>query len=146
MTTTIHTSIVIAASPQNIWTVLTDFKHFEKWNPFIRSVTGALSQGSKLKIHITPPGSKGMHFSPTIISLINGKRLQWLGTLGFKGLFDGAHLFDITDNGNGTCTFIQEETFSGILVSILKSQLRSTEEGFKLMNEQLKRRAEQLHH
>ena len=65
------------------------------------------------------------------------------GKLLFKGLFDGAHKFEIVDNKNGTTTFIQSETFTGILVPIFAKQLdNNTRKGFEEMNKKLKEMAE----
>ena len=36
----IKTEIVIHATPEKIWKILTDFGNYPQWNPFIVSVTG----------------------------------------------------------------------------------------------------------
>ena len=58
----IFTSIEIEAPPNIVWEVLTDFKHFDQWNPFIRSVTGKATRGIQLQVQIHPPDGDSMMF------------------------------------------------------------------------------------
>jgi hypothetical protein len=48
-------SIKIAASPENVWAVLTELDHYPQWHPFYQSVTGQLTVGSMLTIKTTSP-------------------------------------------------------------------------------------------
>ena len=80
-----------------------------------------------------------MKFEPTVLVFEKQKEFTWLGQLFFKGLFDGQHQFLFIDNGDGTTTFHQNESFSGILVPILKRKLLSeTKPSFELMNLKMK--------
>jgi hypothetical protein len=135
----IRTEILINASPEKIWAILTAFDKYPEWNPFIKYIKNTVKTGSQIEIRIEPPGASGMVFKPTILALEANKELRWLGHLLFKGLFDGEHSFKIVDNKNGTSTFIQRENFKGILVPLLKKQLNTnTKRGFEMMNEKLK--------
>ncbi len=118
----IKTEIVIHATPEKIWKILTDFGNYPQWNPFIVSVTGEVENGNKIVVSIKPPDRKGMIFKPTILTKINNKELSWQGRLLFKGLFDGKHKFELIDNGDGTTTFIQSEKFSGIFVWLFNTR------------------------
>ncbi len=139
----INTEILIQATPATVWTILTDFETYPKWNPFIKSISGALKVGNKITARIEPPGAKGMTFKPTILALETNKKFMWLGHLWFTGLFDGEHSFELIDNGNGTTTFVQSEKFKGILVPLFKKMLDiKTIQGFEAMNGALKDVAE----
>jgi hypothetical protein len=83
-----------------------------------------------------------MQFKPTILKYEKNRELRWIGKLFFKGLFDGEHYFVLSDNKDGTTTFLQGETFNGVLVPVFKSALNNTKTGFNLMNEALKFEAE----
>lgn len=140
----IKTSIVIHATPQKIWAILTNTKAYPNWNPFIKSLEGNLAVGSKIKARIEPPQAQAMTFTPTILKFETNKEFVWLGRLWFKGLFDGQHKFELIDNGDGTTTFIQSETFKGVLVPLFSKMLdNNTVKGFELMNQKLKDLAEQ---
>jgi hypothetical protein len=139
----IKTEILINATPEKVWTILTNFDNYPNWNPFIKSIKGEVKVGKKITVRIEPPNAKGMTFKPRVLVFIANKELRWLGHLLFAGLFDGEHKFELVDNGNGTTTFIQSEKFKGILEPLFKKTINiNTKNGFALMNEKLKERAE----
>ena len=139
----ISSEIRINASPQKIWAVLTDFQKYPEWNPFIKTISGEVSVGDRIKVKIEPPGSSAMTFKPEILVFEPNKELRWLGNLLFPGLFDGEHKLELIDNQDGTAIFRQSETFRGILVPLFKKMLdNTTMNGFNLMNQKLKELAE----
>lgn len=139
----IKTQIKINATPDKVWSILTDFENYSSWNPFIKSITGEAKVGSRITVSITPPDGKVMTFKPEVLAFEKNKEFRWMGTLFFKGLFDGEHKFELIDNANGTTTFNHCESFRGILVNFFKKQLENnTRRGFELMNENLKQRIE----
>ena len=136
----IKTEIVIQATPEKIWKILTDFENYPHWNPFITSLTGEVEKGNKIVVNIKPPNGSSKTFKPTILSKIDNKELSWKGKLLFKGLFDGKHKFELIDNRDETTTFIHSEKFSGIFVWLFSPQ--KTKNGFSEMNQKLKELAE----
>ena len=69
---------------------------------------------------------------------------QWLGKVGFKGVFDGRHSFRLNPTEHGT-RFEHSEQFTGILAGpVIKKIGDSTEAGFTAMNEALKARVEAI--
>jgi hypothetical protein len=138
----IRTEIEIKASPEKIWKILTDFEHYDQWNPFIKSVHGEIASGKKIIVRREPPGMKGMTIKPTVLTYKANQELRWLGNLIIPGLFDGEHVFELIDNGNGTTTFRQYEYFKGMLVFLFKRMLdNNTTNGFRLMNQRLSEQA-----
>lgn len=136
----IKTSIVIQASPEKVWSILTNTEEYPNWNPFIKSFEGQIKVGNTVKIN-----AGGMNFKPTILKFEKNKELRWIGRLLFKGIFDGEHSFQIEDNGDGTVTFKHEEIFNGILVGPFSKKLdKDTKTGFEDMNRILKEKAEKL--
>jgi len=55
MKISIETQITVEAPPTRIWRILTDFPTMSSWNPFIRSISGALTPGNQLSVQIAPP-------------------------------------------------------------------------------------------
>lgn len=138
MTKEIKTEILIKATPEKVWSVLTNFKEYPKWNPFVRSLTGNVKVGNKIKVVL-----QGMTFKPEVLVYESNKEFRWLGHLIFSGLFDGEHSFVLIDNGNGTTTFKHSEKFNGILVGLFSKKLdKETKSGFESMNQSLKEKAE----
>jgi hypothetical protein len=136
----IKTEILIKATPERIWSILSNFGDYPKWNPFIKSLTGEVRVGNTITVKIQPPESKVMTFKPVILTYKANKELSWIGHLLFPGLFDGEHKFELIDNGNETTSFKHSEKFKGILVGFLN--LEKTKSGFQAMNEKLKELAE----
>jgi hypothetical protein len=139
----LRTEINIKAPAEKIWSVLTDFQKYPEWNPMIKSFSGSLIEGSKVAVKLEQPGSAPMRFKPVITKVVQGQQFAWKGQLISSLLFGGEHFFEIRDNGNGTCTFLHGENFTGMLIPLLKKMLAgNTKRGFQLMNEMLKERCE----
>lgn len=138
----IQTDILIEATPEKVWSVLLDFDSYPDWNPFVVFISGEQHVGTSLRIHVRPPGQKGMVFHPKLLVLEPQRELRWKGKLFVKGLFDGEHYFRLEDAGEGRTRFIHGELFSGILVGVFAKMLEKTVLGFHAMNEALKERCE----
>jgi hypothetical protein len=136
----IKTKILINATPEKVWTILTNFENYPNWNPFIKSVNGEVKVGNKISVIIEPHDSKEMTFKPRVLTYEANKELSWIGRLLFPGLFDGEHKFELIDNGNGTTILRHSEKFKGILLGLLN--VENTKKGFEEMNEKLKELAE----
>lgn len=139
----IKAEIKINATPEKVWSILTDFAQYASWNPFIKSIQGNVEVGKKITARIEPPGAKGMTFKPTVLAFDANKEFKWIGRLFLPGLFDGTHQFRLIDQKDGTTLLIQSENFKGILVPLFKKMLdKNTLDGFRAMNQKLKEEAE----
>jgi hypothetical protein len=137
----IETTIDIAADPETVWRILTDFEHVASWNSFITGIDGHPAVGERLRVEITPPGRRATTFRPTVTAAEPAELLEWQGSLGPSGLFDGRHRFALTSTGDGATTLVHSETFRGILVPVLWRHLRDiTREGFEQFNRALAER------
>ena len=140
MRKSIQTSIQINASPAHVWEVLTDFEKFPEWNPFVFALEGTVAVGNRIKVKLP-----GMNFTPRVLAFEPNKAFRWRGNLFFPGLFDGEHIFNIEEKGDGSVTFRHEENFSGILLPLFTGMLDGkTKPGFEAMNQALKARVELL--
>lgn len=142
MSTTISTSIDIAAGPQAVWGVLSDFAAYGEWNPFMDRIEGRPEVGAVLAVHLSSGGGRGMTFKPTVLAATPGQELRWLGKLAFGGLFDGEHFFVLTPTADGGTHLVHGERFSGVLVSLLRGTQKNTHVGFEAFNRALKERVE----
>ncbi|HXB12940.1 MAG TPA: SRPBCC domain-containing protein [Bacteroidia bacterium] len=141
----IRTEILINAQPDKVWKALTGFDSYPSWNPFVKYIKGTVAVNNKIETKIEPPGKSPMTFKPNVLTFDKNKELRWLGHLIIPGLFDGEHIFELTDNDNGTTTFVQREQFKGILIPLFKKMLDvNTRQGFEQMNEALKERVEKV--
>jgi len=140
----ISTSIDIAATAEQVWAVLMDFSGYSAWNPFVRSISGRTTPGSKLLVTIQPPEHRPMSFEPAVLVCNPGHELRWLGSVFVRGVFDGEHSFTLSEQSRDSCRFTNEESFSGFLVPlVMRGAMRAaTRSGFEAMNQALKRQVE----
>lgn len=138
----IKTEIIINASREKIWEVLTDFEQYPQWNPFVVRIEGKPIKGTRLK-NTLQNGDKQFQFKPIVTAAEAGKSFAWLGSVLVKGIFDGHHSFELEDVGNGQVKFIHSEKFSGILSGFLLKKIGAdTKKNFVKFNEALKNRVE----
>lgn len=140
----LHTQIDIHATPERIWQVLTDFASYPEWNPFIQQIEGVVAVGEKLRIRVQPPGQSAMRFTPRLLDVKPAQSLRWLGHLLMPGLLDGEHHFGLHPQDHRTTRLVHSESFTGLLVCMMRSKLEHTQRGFEAMNHTLKARAEAL--
>lgn len=134
------TSIKINASKEKVWKVLTDFEKYPNWNPFIKSISGDPIVGKKIRVEF-----EEMTFKPKVLVFEEYKEFKWIGRLGLPFVFDGTHRFQIIEKSKETVEFVHSEMFRGMLVLFFKRKLLSqTKIGFELMNQALKKEAEQM--
>jgi len=141
----IYSEIEINASAEVVWRILMDFKDYPRWNPFMKQISGNANKGSKIKVFLQPPNSRGMTFKPKILECKPNKKLRWIGHLFLPKIFDGEHSIIIKRiNNNNNVLFIQREKFTGIIVPFLGGICKNTQKGFEMMNLALKKEAESV--
>ncbi len=138
MPRSIRTEIVIQASPDAVWNVLTDFPSHSGWDPFLSKIDGKPVVGERLAVRF----QNGMTMRPVVTRAERPRVFEWFGKLLFGGLFDGRHRFELIDEGCAT-RLVQSEQFSGMLVPLVKKLLADTERQFTALNAALKQRVEQ---
>ncbi len=139
----IHTEIEIAASPEKVWGILSDFDSFGSWNPFISKVDGKLGEDEKIKIDVELKGSRTLKLNAIISKVVPNKELVWGGGLPF-GLFTGEHFYRIEKLGEDTVRFIHGENFTGLLVRFIwGAKGKQIGAAYVALNEALKKRAEE---
>jgi len=144
-TRTIRSAIEIRAPLETVWGVLTDFAAYPDWNPHIRRVQGKVDNGTRISIHTRPPGGRLIVMRPTVISWEPPNELRWRSTFLTGRLFTGEHGFRLEPTATDRVRFVQDETFSGLLVPIYsRLRLPRTRRGFDDTNEALRDRAERM--
>ncbi|HYN16919.1 MAG TPA: SRPBCC domain-containing protein [Actinomycetes bacterium] len=136
--------VELQATPARVWEVLTDFAAYQEWNPFIVQAAGQAVPGSRLELHMRPPGRRTTTFRPEVLEADPTHRLRWLGRVLVPGLFDGEHSFTIHPTGPDRSRLTQHEEFHGLLAPLVLALIaKPTLEGFHQMNQALKARVEQ---
>jgi hypothetical protein len=139
----LQTEILIEATAEHVWEVLTNFKCYPQWNPLISEVRGQPVVGERL--HATVAMGRFLRFPirPRVILVEAPTELRWRGRLPIRGLFSGEHYFRIESRGNGQVSLIHGEVYGGLLRHVFFNGVgRLTRSAFDTMNEALKRRVE----
>ncbi|HVE13856.1 MAG TPA: SRPBCC domain-containing protein [Elusimicrobiota bacterium] len=139
----IEKQIDIDAAPEKTWAVLSDIDKWPEWNPFIHYAKGTLAVGNSLDVLVQPTGAKPIKGKGKVLVLEPGRRMVWVAKPFGAWILRGEHTFAVEPLPDGKSRFVQSETFTGILVPLLKGKFRrETEPGFLEMNAALKKRVE----
>jgi hypothetical protein len=138
----IHVVTEVAAPVEIVWAQLSAISEYPEWNSFITLFRGDLVVGRQVEVRIAPPGGRAMTFRPTVTVVEQGECLEWLGHLGFPGVFDARHSFRLDAREGNRTRLTQAEEFSGFLLPLMGTVLDRTRAGFEAMNEALRVRAE----
>lgn len=109
----VHSELIIEASPEQIWKVLMDEEGYEKWNQVLIPINGNIEKGSKLTYKLVQPQGNSIEIGMKVIKLIPLKLLNQYG--GVPGLFTYDHQYILEPVENNTRVIIQED-FRGIAV------------------------------
>lgn len=140
---TIETNIVIDSTPQKVWNILTNFKEYELWNPFMTKVVGDANLGSKIEVNIKTMNGKKRTYYPIITKCETNSELRWKGKSILPGVFDGERIFILERSVDEKVSFSHKEIFSGLGVKFVGNKLNEKlRDSFVRMNEALKIRAE----
>ncbi|MBI9075367.1 MAG: SRPBCC domain-containing protein [Desulfatibacillum sp.] len=142
----IYTEIIINATPEIVWSILTDLSSYKDWNPFILESVGQPVVGDKLTCRPRLPGSKRiLNFHPTVTRVMPCREFAWKGHVLFPGLADGEHIFEIHPLEGDGILHVHRQEFKGLLIPFIPQKTkRSTALGFEMMNKALKIRAEKM--
>lgn len=142
----IVTEIEINTSPEVVTAIFLDFKLHPQWDPFLTLIVpneDEIKPGTVLDITLQIKGEAARKMQPTV--LVNSpEEFKWRGVLGLQSIFCGEHYFQFQKLANGNTKLVQGENFSGVLVPVVSwfGIFTKTENGFKELNNALKKEAE----
>ncbi len=138
----LHAAVEIDAPAERVWQIVSDFRSYPEWNPFIVRATGTPRVGERLDVTIVAPGLKPASFRPRVLSLEPGRLIRWKGELKVPGLFDGRHALIVDPLDGGRSRFTTHEDVTGILLPFAGKVMAASQQGFELMARAVKQRAE----
>lgn len=145
MTRSIETAAQIMASPEQVWAVLTDYRAYPEWNPYIVRIEGEAQVGSTLIVHAKAAPDRDILVSPVAVLAVEPPRvMRWEGGLPDRNLWRGDHWW-IVESHQAGALLRHFEHFSGTLAdTILAEHGETIRANFCLFNTALKARAEAL--
>ena len=136
----LKTEIIINASKEEVWNVLTHYESYPEWNPLIQKIEGDRHVGGKLRNTLILNGKTSV-FKPKILKWEENNHFEWLG--GTALIFTGRHYFILEEVGPNQTKLIHGERFGGLLCPIIMRQIgEATQQGFLALNRALKERVE----
>jgi len=138
----IDSEIAIAAPPQRVWEILTDFAGYARWNPVVVQVIGSLAAGSELRLKSVHSPGQAATDGVVLLAGAEFPDMRWEGGHPDRSVLTGERLFRCSADGSG-CRFHQSEMFSGLSAERLVMDFGARmEANFRLFNGALKRAAE----
>ena len=138
----IHSEIEIAATPEQVWAVLTDTAAYKNWAAFMVSVAGEIADGNtiSLEFQLNPKKAKRVAIDH-VIQVTEGREFYWAEE-GPGGIRENHH-FAVHPVEAGKTRFVQSDEIMGGLTLLMGWKLSQIYcAGYQAFNEALKREVE----
>jgi hypothetical protein len=134
-----HASATINATPEKIWTILTDAPNYPKWDPWATRIEGTIVAGGKVTAYTKLSPERA--FPVKVTEFVPGRKMTWTGGMPL-GLFKGVRTFVLDPQKNGAVNFTVREEFTGPLLGMMAGSLPDMTQPFQDFVTGLKARAE----
>ena len=131
-------AIDIRATPQRIWSLLTDAAGFPRWNSTVTRITGTIAEGERLALEVA--AAPGRTFRPRVTRIEPEKLMVWSD--GVAPMFKGVRTFALAPAGDGKTSFSMVEVLSGAMLPMIKGSLPDFGPSFQAYAVDLQREAE----
>jgi hypothetical protein len=129
----------IKASPETIWSILTNAPGYPEWEPGVERIEGRIAPGEKVTAYTKL--APGKAFPATVSVFEPGRKMVWSSGMPL-GLFQGVRTFTLTPQGDGQTRFDLREEFSGLLLPVFGRSIPDMTSNFQQFAAGLKRKAE----
>jgi uncharacterized protein YndB with AHSA1/START domain len=131
-------SSLIQATPERVWSILTDAAAWPNWDSGVTKVDGRVALGEKLTVAVE--ANPGRSFPVKVVQLSTPERMVFLGGMPVK-LFTGRRTYSLVPEGNGT-RFTMREEYTGPLAGMMIKSIPDLGPSFRRFAEGLKQRVE----
>ncbi|MEZ4297114.1 MAG: SRPBCC domain-containing protein [Polyangiaceae bacterium] len=130
----------IRATPEVVWSILTDLPRHPEWNTTVTKVEGTAALGNKVTVHakISPDRA----FPVKVTAFDAPHKMVWTGGAPLKFIFKGERTFLITPTDGGEVEFSMEEVFTGLFAGMIGKSIPDLQPAFDELAACLKSRAE----
>ncbi len=135
----VHHEIVIQASPEEVWAVLSDTDAYPAWNPVLIPQEGTFTEGANIVYEFKQDASTSSTIPATVKQIIPNELLNQNG--GLPVVLTYNHKYILQPEGAQTRVIIHED-YRGIGVNFWNPA--PVEEAYGRLNEALKQRVESL--
>lgn len=132
-------AINIEATPEQIWSLLTNVDKIPRWTSSIETMQGTIAPGEKVRL--TVPYAPGRTFKLRVKEVVPEERMIW--TDGMLPMFRGIRTYQLVPQTNGSTTFSMVERLSGIMLPMIAGSLPDFGLPFEQFAADLKQTAEE---
>ena len=129
----------IKATPDKVWSVLTDTANYTSWDSGVVKVEGTISLGSTVKVYSSISPSRA--FPVKVAELVPSQRMVWRGGMPVPGVFKGVRTFRLQEEDGGT-RFEMREEFSGLMLPLMWRMMPDLQPTFDQFADGLKAESE----
>jgi hypothetical protein len=129
----------IAASPAEVWAVLSDGATWTDWDSGVDAVEGRIALGETVKIRAE--AAPGRAFPVRVTTFEAPRQLRFSGGMPL-GLFTGVRTYVLSPDAGGATTFRMREEYTGPLLSLIWRSMPDLAPSFEKFARGLKQRVE----
>jgi hypothetical protein len=116
----VRTTLFIAAPPERVWQVLTDFRTWPEWNPTIPRIRGEVRVGATVRFRVRVEAMREFGLAAKIVRCEPNRELAWRGSAPLvPALAWGEHYYRLEASGEGTL-FTHGEDYGGLLRLVMR--------------------------
>jgi uncharacterized protein YndB with AHSA1/START domain len=128
-------AIDIKATPENIWSLLTNAAGYPTWNSTVLGIEGEIAAGKTIKLRSTLDPKRT--FKLTVREFQPPSRLAWGDAMGKR-------TYTLTAKGQGVVAFAMHEKIGGPFFPLFARMIPSFDESFNQIAADLKKKAESM--
>lgn len=129
----------IHATPEKIWSYLTNASDYPNWNSTVVKVEGKIAKNEKIKVFATISPDRA--FPVKVAEFQPSQKMIWAGGMPL-GLFKGVRTFTLTPQSDNTTHLAMVEDFSGLMLPLMAGSIPDLRPAFEDFAKDLKKVAE----
>lgn len=139
----LKTQIIIAATPQTVWSILDNLPAYPGWNRLVPDLTGLTIVGETVRGTLIQPNTPDIPLAPVLTRIVGARELRWLTEAPEPGVFRAEHIFVLTPMADGSTRLDHDEIFEGAAVAEVWDGIAvNGRAAYEAFNRDLKARAE----
>jgi hypothetical protein len=128
-----NATVTVEAPADWLWALITNFAHYDDWNPLVPTIRGEPRLNARLKLLLAPASRRPITLRARVLVAARNRELRWQGRSRIPGLLKLEHGFRIEQRA-GSCRLHHGLSCSGWLAERLADALR---ESFEATNQGL---------
>ena len=137
---TVHAQMVVNAPRTLVWSLLSDFEGYARWNPYIVRARGAARKGARIELWMEFNEGKLEKFECDVLDVKVRRKLRWRCRKYLPGLLDREQTFHVLPLGPDRVQLVYDGRLEGLLQPF--TDLDNVVRGYERMARALKDRAE----